>query len=84
MGNYDLFAAEDPIGPENDRHIMAASLDADGPVIAAWGVRGTYRDRSMDVMACLQDHPHCLGLTKAGQPRHPLYVRGDAPLIRFY
>ena len=35
----DLFAAEDPIGPENDRHIMAASLDADGQVIAAWGDR---------------------------------------------
>lgn len=23
----------------------------------------------------------CVGRTKAGAPRHPLYVRGDAPLI---
>jgi hypothetical protein len=22
----------------------------------------------------------CLGTTKAGAPRHPLYVRGDTPL----
>lgn len=26
---------------------------------------------------------HCLGLTKAGRPRHPLYVRGDQKLIPF-
>lgn len=79
----DLFAADDPIGPENDRHILAASQDADGPIIAAWGAHGSYRDRAMDVMATLSERPWCLGLTAKGQPRHPLYVRGDAPLIRF-
>jgi hypothetical protein len=25
----------------------------------------------------------CLGMTKDGHPRHPLYVRGDAPLTAY-
>lgn len=26
---------------------------------------------------------YCLGTTKDGSPRHPLYVRADAPLITY-
>jgi len=26
---------------------------------------------------------HCLGITKNGQPRHPLYVKGDSVLVPY-
>jgi hypothetical protein len=28
-------------------------------------------------------HPLCLGTTKSGAPRHPLYVRSDTPLVPY-
>lgn len=56
-------------------------------VIAAWG---TMPDRFMwsvkavaDVLLAANVPLTCLGLTKAGFPRHPLYVRKDAPLQSF-
>lgn len=43
--------------------------------LAAWGVHGTHRDRDLEVLDLLRGHRlHVLGLTKAGLPRHPLYV----------
>lgn len=38
---------------------------------------------ALRVVSALEDGGHtlhCLGTTKAGWPRHPLYVRGDTPL----
>jgi hypothetical protein len=79
----DMRAADDPIGPDNDEHIMDALVDADGPVVAAWGSLGSYRGRDHDVRLLTDVPLWCLGLTKAGAPRHPLYVKGDAPLLPF-
>lgn len=76
-------AAPDPIGLDNDDHVMCALVDADGPVIAAWGAHGSFRGRDSTVRLLTDVPMSCLGLTKAGAPRHPLYVRGDAPLIAF-
>ena len=25
----------------------------------------------------------CLGITKSGMPKHPLYIKGDQPFIEF-
>jgi hypothetical protein len=73
-----MLAAEDPIGAENDAWIAAAAAQAD-IIIAAWGVHGAHRGRHTDLMRMLPaDRLHCLGTTKAGMPRHPLYLRGDA------
>lgn len=79
----DMKAADDPVGPENDRYIRSAVAGAKGPIIAAWGAHGSYRGRDKAVRALVDAPMVCLGLTKAGAPRHPLYVRGDAPLIDF-
>ncbi len=74
----DLFAADDPVGPRNDRFVRAAARSA-AMVVAAWGVHGTRRGRDADVLATLRilGSVHCLGTTKRGQPRHPLFVRGE-------
>lgn len=68
-----------PIGTHNDDAIYAAALR--GPVVCAWGVHGE-KDRVNAVrllLAVAKAKPLCLGLTKSGAPRHPLYAPyGDA------
>ncbi len=73
----ELKRVSDPIGPENDRYLMHMSGSADA-VIAAWGAHGIYRNRSQHVLGLLEGTVECLGLTKQGYPRHPLYLRADA------
>jgi hypothetical protein len=79
----------DPVGVDNDR-VISSVLAAGpiGPVIVAWGSDPTLlrSGRAGQLLALLHEHglhPKCLGTTKDGHPRHPLYVRGDtrpAPL----
>lgn len=78
-----LAMASDPVGPENDSHIVAAAHEAaasDGLLICAWGTHGCHRDRDRAVMRLLATtpaQPMALGTTANGSPRHPLYVRAD-------
>lgn len=86
----DLWKMTDPVGPDNDRylHIVADEVASSGGfVVFAWGavsppphlrskvaarlraVEAIFRDAGCDVRA--------LGVTKAGQPRHPLYLKAD-------
>lgn len=69
-------AARDPIGPANDSAILEASAKAD-QIIAAWGTHGAHLDRGAQVEAVLRTIGKPLfhlGLSKAGHPKHPLYV----------
>ncbi len=68
----------DIIGPENDGHIRWEAGRADYTV-AAWGANAD-PERAREVLGWLR-HPLHLGLTKSGQPRHPLYVKRDTPLV---
>jgi hypothetical protein len=75
--------AHDPVGPETDHHIMEAVRESDD-VIVAWGAMGAKYDRVEEVLRLLNGHPiKCLGVTKDGHPRHPLYLRNDAELIPY-
>ena len=79
----------DIVGPENDAHIAELLKDERiGKVVVAWGASGGdwVQSRVLAVMlAILQSghQPECLGVTKAGDPRHPLMVSYDTPLMRF-
>lgn len=79
-----LWSHPDPVGPRNDAFLRAAVSDAgwyDGIMVAAWGVNAR-ADRVATLRGILNGLPiWALGLTKDGSPRHPLYVRGDAPLV---
>lgn len=49
-------------------------------LIAAYGNHGTRHDRSVRVLDAVTKagyDVHCLGITKQGHPKHPLYLRGD-------
>ena len=72
--------AQDPIGPLNNQYLVEYSKKA-GQVIAAWGCHGPYRNRDIGVLAMIPDL-FCLGQTKAGHPRHPLYLRADTQPTR--
>lgn len=69
-------AADDPIGPANDATILEATIWAD-QTICAWGTHGEHRGRGARIEAALRatkaDLFH-LGLSKAGHPKHPLYI----------
>jgi hypothetical protein len=78
-------AHRDPIGAENDaviRHWTRDECDWSSIVVAAWGVHGVHMGRSVTVRL-LTPQLYCLGVTQTGQPRHPLYLHGDAPLVRY-
>ena len=83
----DMKATDDPVGPLNDHWIGQALQSAAimrVPILAAWGTHGEHRSRANYVrgMAHLRGAELvCLGVTAAGHPRHPLYVKGDQPLI---
>ncbi|WP_164660840.1 DUF1643 domain-containing protein [Tropicibacter sp. Alg240-R139] len=69
-------AAADPVGPENDTTILAG-VDWADQVVAAWGTHGEHLDRGPAVEQLLrgtQNPVFHLGLTKAGHPKHPLYI----------
>lgn len=83
-----LYSHADPVGPANDDVIAETLTGAEpvGPVVVAWGQHGALRGRGEQVLKLLRAYgvkPLCLGLTKAGQPRHPLYVRGDAATVEY-
>ncbi len=79
-----LGRAADPNGAGNDRAIVRAAKRAD-LVVIGWGTHACLNDRHAAVLGLLRGvcTPHCFGVTKAGFPRHPLYLPGDQPLIRY-
>lgn len=78
-----LHHVADPVGPDNDDVIAKAFADAE-LIVAGWGSFPMVQPRSFriaELAAAAGKKLHCLGVTKNGhQPRHPLYLRGDAEL----
>lgn len=84
----DMKRAADPVGPENDRVLrewfFAAATRPGWAVMVGWGIHGAFRDRHLRVAELAQQSGmplQCLGVTAGGQPRHPLYIGYDKPLI---
>ena len=77
-----LTQVDDPVGPANDSAIRRFCGRPFVWTVAAWGAGGALQGRDKAVLGMV-DEVYCLGLTKAGQPRHPLYVKGDTELVRY-
>lgn len=75
----NLRTARDAVGPANDE-VLRVVTTAGAQTVAAWGGHGRIGGRSGRVGPLL-DSPLCLGVTQRGEPRHPLYVAGDSPLV---
>ncbi|MEL6468710.1 MAG: DUF1643 domain-containing protein [Cyanobacteria bacterium J06623_4] len=81
----ELANAENPIGAENDDHLLQAATKAD-KVVLAWGNWGRLHGRDRAILSLLNSHRHkltCLQRNRSGQPRHPLYIKRDVIPQRF-
>lgn len=70
------------VGPQNDWHLSVRAIETD-LVIAAWGGFSQYQARIDEVLKNIVNAGktvYCLGTTKDGQPRHPLYLKNTTPL----
>lgn len=79
----ELVTVDNPVGGvEAEREFYRAVQETDGPLIAAWGGWESKRhpNPGMHTAHRYRDRLMCLGKTKGGSPRHPLYIRADAPL----
>jgi hypothetical protein len=76
---------EDVIGPENEKHLYHVAKKWDG-IVCAWGSAKITEDMEWFSVRRFWDwgaRTYHLGKTKTGQPRHPLYVKADQPLVEF-
>jgi hypothetical protein len=80
----ELLKMDDPVGDENDLFLIHA-VERCSTVVVGWGTRGTLLGRDSQVLSLLAGRKDvfCLGITKDGQPRHPLYMKGDTILVPF-
>ena len=75
----DLRRAAAPEGPQNQAVVVQAAAGA-GMILCGWGADGGFIGQGDRVAGLLRAQGfalHHLGLTKGGQPRHPLYVSYD-------
>ena len=78
-----LMAAADPVGPRNGAALRTTCRRCD-MVVVCWGVWGRLCDRGEVVIELLGGMPiHCLGTTREGHPKHPLYLRSSTMPVRF-
>jgi hypothetical protein len=80
----EVYQAEDPTGPENGLWVRKACHQSK-LLIAAWGAVPKKMKRGVEAVVKIIENEgyrlKCLGKTRNGQPRHPLYLRSDAPLM---
>jgi hypothetical protein len=80
----DLWNAPEPAGPDNDRWLKQEAEVA-GLVLAAWGANIMTHDAGPRMLRYVLQgiEVHCLGKTRDGHPRHPLYIAKATQPIPF-
>ena len=80
----ELKRSSNPFGDSNDaiveNHVLSSRL-----VVCAWGNHGTHLragQRFLDRYSGVRSL-WCLGVTKSGQPKHPLMLSYETPLIPY-
>lgn len=77
----ELMDHGDPVGPFNDQRIAEMIEDHQmGIIVAAWGAHPFAKKRAQYIKERFGPFV-CLGTTKDGSPRHPLYIKKDQKLL---
>ncbi|WP_394173230.1 DUF1643 domain-containing protein [Guptibacillus hwajinpoensis] len=80
----ELWTHDDPIGIDNDLYLVNL-LEEHKDIMCAWGVNAK-RERVEHFIRLAQlaeARLWCLGTTKSGAPKHPLYLKKNEPLRRW-
>ena len=82
-----LAAVTDPVGPENEKHLLQIISDAD-VLVPCWGNSGkvpsSLRHHLSHLRCLLRDSGKpvkCFGFTSTGDPKHPLMLAYSTQLI---
>lgn len=77
----ELKKTDSPTGVENNQFICLAIARAH-TVVCAWGTHGKLhgRDAYVKHLCRAAERLRCLGKTKDGHPKHPLYIPSDKTL----
>ena len=79
----DLFSMRDPVGPDNERY-WRALRESSSDIVCAWGADKRAYDQARTFLEFMGDRElFCLGISKQGCPRHPLYLRADSKMIPY-
>lgn len=77
-----LTSVHSPTGGQRGDSALANAITAHTTVVA-WGAKVPFL-RDAEALKMFRGHPlWCLGTTKHGKPRHPLYVKREQPLVEF-
>lgn len=76
-----LLVEPDAVGEYNDSflHLMIQMSDLQ---LCGWGSFKPVKKRAPAVFQMLKE-PYCLGTNADGQPKHPLYIAYDVPLVKY-
>lgn len=80
----ELGPAKDPVGPENARIVGEAVGNAQRVIVAFGGLSNKMWAKAKPIVNVIKKEAkslECLGKTKSGAPRHPLYLPGDRKLV---
>jgi hypothetical protein len=83
-----LLRHPDPFGPENEDYLMSArNVSLLTILVLGWGTKkggkrlAHHYKRAEN--ACVIQKPYCFGVTKDGDPGHPLYLPYDSPKMEW-
>ena len=72
---HDVVIPDEAVLTVNDEYVRVAATNAD-LIVCAWGANVDIElaDRTVNVLRSVGKRLHHMGLTKGGQPTHPLYL----------
>jgi len=81
-----LRRVRDPVGKKNYAFLREKGAEA-SRIVCCWGCHGTFKEQDRKITKLLReqfaDKLFCLGTTKKGHPKHPLYLNSASPLVPF-
>ena len=79
-----LLTHPEPVGPLNDAAIER-EIDKAAVIVLAWGAHKAAKQRGKQLLESIDYQTmfrvQCLGTSRDGSPRHPLYIKKDQPFL---